>query len=243
MERDKPEVESLSRPILIRNFSIVNRIIGPMRNFTALLLLILLTGLFSCEKTAEESPPVAIFNIVPSTGPFTKIFTFNAHDTYDDYEPDEDLRIRWDWDGDGTFDTEYSLNRSYEHQYTEPDTYDVIMEVVNSKGWTDHEMKSLVVYADSVPPVASFFVTPDSSSVNTIFLFDASATSDQYTPLDQLQFRWDWNNDGVWDRPYTNDTSLYHKYDIPGEYRILMEVRNNISLTDTTSRKIYVYDL
>ena len=214
-----------------------------MRIFTVLLLIIMVSILFSCEKQENKEAPVAIFAIVPSTGPFTQVFTFNAHATYDNNEPDENLRIRWDWDGDGFFDTDYSLNRSYEHKYSEPDTYDVIMEVINSDGWTDSEMHSLVVYSDSVAPVASFYAEPDSASVNTIFLFNAGASSDMYTPLEELQFRWDWQSDGTWDTPFAADTTIHYKYDISGEYRIRMEVRNNITLTDTTSRRIVVYDL
>ena len=37
--------------------------------------------------------------------------------------------------------------------------------------------------------------------------------------------------------------TIYYKYDVPGEYRILLEVKNSFTLTDTTSRKIFVYDL
>ncbi len=214
-----------------------------MRYYTILLVLLTSIGLLSCEKEEDKKPPVAIFNIVPATGPFNEIFTFNAHDSYDVNEPNENLRIRWDWDGDGTFDTQYSLNRSYEHKYDAADHYDVIMEVINSEGWTDQKMHTLIVYADSVPPTASFFAEPDSSSLNTIFYFNAAASSDPYTPVEELLFRWDWQNDGIWDTPYTNDTGIYHKYEIPGDYRILLEAKNNIFLNDTTSRKIFVYEL
>jgi len=56
-----------------------------------------------------------------------------------------------------------------------------------------------------------------------------------------MLFRWDWQNDGSWDTPYSSDTSIYHKYDVPGEYNIILEVKNSFTLTDTTIRKVYVY--
>jgi len=214
-----------------------------MRYITVLLALCLIIGLISCTKTEDKLPPVAIFNIVPGTGPFTQVFTFNAHDSQNPNAPDEDLQNRWDFNGDGIFDTEFSFNKGIEHQYTEPGHYAVILEVINSEGWTDFDIKNVVVYADSIPPTASFFATPDSSSVNTIFFFDAGGSSDQYTPLEEIQFRWDWQNDGIWDTPFTNDTCIYHKYDVSGVYDVMLEVRNNFSLTDTASRKLYVYDL
>jgi hypothetical protein len=203
----------------------------------------ILAVIISCEKTEKDEPPVPVFSIVPATGPFTQVFTFNAHDTYDKTEPDEDLGIRWDWEGDGKWDTEYSLNRSFEHQYDHADTFNVIMEVINSKGWTDTEEKLLVVYADSVAPNASFVILPDSASINTVFFFNASSSSDQYTPVDELEFRWDWTGDGKWDVPFNADTAIYHKFDDPGVYTVIMEVRNNIKLTDTTLRVVHVHEL
>lgn len=214
-----------------------------MRNFRPLFILLMLAVFISCEKKEDDELPVPIFDIVPVTGPFTQVFTFNAHDTYDNSEPDEDLLLRWDWESDGNFDTEYSLNRSFEHQYTYAGTFNVTMEVMNSKGWTESEVKPLIVYADSVPPNASFVIIPDSASVNTIFFFSAAESGDQYTPVEELQFRWDWQNDGVWDTPFTADTSIHHKYDLSGVYRVMMEARNNFSLTDTTSRIVHVFEL
>jgi PKD repeat protein len=214
-----------------------------MKYFTLLLAVIFLTGLSSCKKTEEKKPPVAIFEVVPGTGPFTQTFTFNAHESQNPDAPDEDLYNRWDFDGDGIFDTEFSLNKGIEHVYTAADNYQVTLEVINSEGWTSQDLQTVVVYADSVPPVASFMAVPDSASVNTIFYFCAAASSDQYTPVEELQFRWDWQNDGSWDTPFMADTSIYHKYDLSGEYRVLLEVKNNFSITDTTSRRIIVYDL
>jgi len=214
-----------------------------MRYFTLLIALFLLAGLTSCEKKEEKKSPVAIFEIVPGTGPFTETFTFNAHKSQNPSGPDEDLQNRWDFDGDGIFDTEFSLNKSIEHIYAEPDNYQVTLEVVDTEGWTAFSQQTLVVYADSVPPTASFYILPDSSSVNTIFFFDAGASLDQYTPKEELQFRWDWENDGNWDTPFMNDSTFYYKYDLSGEYHVILQVKNNFAVCDTTSRRIIVYDL
>ena len=214
-----------------------------MRTFKPLLILLFLAVIISCEKKADDEPPVPVFEILPATGPFTQVFTFNAQGTYDNSEPNENLLIRWDWESDGIFDTEYSLERSFEHQYPTADSYNVMMEVMNSKGWTSTEVKTLVVYADSVPPLASFVIEPDSASVNTIFYFNAAESSDQYTPVEDLEFRWDWQSDGIWDTPFTPDTGIHYKYDMSGVYQVMLEVKNKYSVTDTTSRVVHVYDL
>jgi len=214
-----------------------------MRIFTVLLVLLLTIGLLSCEDKKESEPPVGVFTVTPTSGPFTQIFTFNATKSYDNTDDNDNLQVRWDFDGDGIFDTEYSSTKTIEHQYDEADDYTVILEVLNSEGWTDTEWKSLVVFADSIPPIASFYIEPDSSSTQTIFLFNAGTSTDQYTPVEELRFRWDWEGDGSWDTPYISDSTFYHKYDESGIFRAILEVKNNITLTDTTSRIVTVYDL
>ncbi len=211
-----------------------------MRYITTIILALLIGVLISCEKKEDIKPPSASFAVSPGSGPITTNFSFDANGCSDPADPLDMLQVRWDWDSDGAFDTEFSPTKVVAHRYEDPGYYTATMEVINTQGWTDHDSKSITVYADSVPPTASFFVDPDTSSVNTIFLFNAAESSDHYTPVGELEFRWDWNNDGVWDRPYAIDSIVYHKYEVPGRYRILMEVKNNLALTDTISRMILV---
>lgn len=214
-----------------------------MRFFTIILALFVLAGLSSCEENKESDPPVAAFSISPSSGPFTQEFSFNASSSSDSDEATESLQVRWDFDGDGAYDTQYTTTKTVEYTYEAADDYTVILQVLNSEGWTDTEEKMLVVFADSVAPEPSFYVEPDSSSVQTIFMFNAGASTDQYTPAGELTYRWDWEGDGSWDTPFITDSTFFHKYEESGVYRAILEVKNNITLTDTTGRTVYVYDL
>lgn len=197
----------------------------------------------SCEKKEEPREPVAAFTVNPSSGSVAVNFLFNASGSQDDEDPLDSLKARWDFDGDGFYDTPFSYNKVAEHRYESAGNYHVTLEVMNTKGWTDTETKMLYVYPDSLPPVASFNVLPDTASVNTIFYFTAATSYDPYTPVDKLRFRWDWQSDGSWDTPYLEDTLIYRKFDNPGDFRILLEVKNEIGLTDTTSRLIHVYNI
>jgi PKD repeat protein len=214
-----------------------------MRYFTAILSTLILIVLFSCEKKEEEDDLFALFKVSPSTGSFNVTFTFDASASYDEAGPDDNLQVRWDWNGDDIFDTEYSTVKVVEHKFEHAGHYDVVLEVVNAEGWTDQELKTVIVFADSVPPSAAFTVLPDTGSVNTIFFFNASSTADPYDEIDELRFRWDWENDGTWDTPFIQDTSIYHKYEAPGNYQILLEVKNSVLRSDTAIRKIFVYDI
>ena len=214
-----------------------------MRYITTLAMVVLCLGLLSCQKKAQEKEPVATFNVFPETGPFTTVFHFDASDSYNEGETTEGLKVRWDFNGDGVFDTDYSKNKLRNHIYENVGYYDVRMEVMNSMGWTDSEIYSIHVFADSVPPVASFEVIPDTSSTNNIVYFNAGSSFDPYTSIENLKFRWDWEGDSIWDTPYCSDTGIYHKFTSPGSYRVLMEVKNEVQLTDSSGYNIYIFEI
>ena len=78
-----------------------------------------------------------------------------------------------------------------------------------------------VSYAANQPPVARFTVTPGSGRT---FVVDASASTDDKTPVAKLKVRWDWENDGVWDTAYTTVKTASHKYASEGTYTIVLQV-------------------
>lgn len=76
------------------------------------------------------------------------------------------------------------------------------------------------------PPVASFEATPSQGDVSTVFEFDASASWDYETQTDELLFRWDWNDDGVWDTGWSDNSTASHQFDMPGTYSVRLQVRD-----------------
>lgn len=214
-----------------------------MRYFTILIMLALLTGIISCKKEDNQKGPVASFIVDPPEGPFTTIFLFDASETENEGEDPEDLRVRWDFNGDGIWDTDYSRNKLRNHKFDKHGNFRVVMEAVNKMGWTDTEFYEIFVYPDSIAPFAEFTVTPDSSSINTIFHFSAGPSWDIYDSITDLRFRWDFEGDSIWDTPYTCDTCVFHKYALPGSYRVVLEVRNSIMMKDKTVKEVFVYDI
>lgn len=77
------------------------------------------------------------------------------------------------------------------------------------------------------PPTASFTVTPAVGTTATVFQFDASGSSDRETPAENLQVRWDWENNGEWDTEFTTTRTASHRYDTPGTKTIRLEVRDD----------------
>lgn len=188
----------------------------------------------------ENTPPTASFSINRTSGVIVEtIFQVDASDCYDAEDNTDDLMIRWDWENDSTWDTDYSNIKTANHQYLDTGNYTVVLEVIDTGKLIDVESIQVVVLPDT-PPTARFSVEPTSGSIRTTFSVDASESFDALGNTDTLQFRWDWENDDVWDTEYTTTKTAEHIYQIPGTYLIRLEVKDLNGLTDSTTEEVTV---
>ena len=66
-----------------------------------------------------------------------------------DYEDEPtDLMVRWDWDGDGEWDTEWSTDKTSSWTYAKNGNYTVRIEVLNSLGYSTIAERYFVVEGD-----------------------------------------------------------------------------------------------
>ena len=87
------------------------------------------------------------------------------------------------------------------------------------------------------PPTASFTVTPLEGNTTTIFIVDASTSSDPEDPTISLEFKWDCENDGAWDSFFMTSQC---QYSTPGTYTVRLEVRDTGGRMDITTRQVIV---
>ncbi len=92
------------------------------------------------EVEYEEcnSPPVAAFTINPSIATPNKAVILNASESYDNEDDISLLHFRWDFYGDGKYDTEWSNLQQTQHAYKHTGKYGVKLQVKDSKGDTSH---------------------------------------------------------------------------------------------------------
>ncbi|MFQ6013253.1 MAG: extracellular solute-binding protein, partial [Thermoplasmata archaeon] len=90
------------------------------------------------------------------------------------------------------------------------------------------------------PPAASFTVSPSAGDVTTTFTVDASSSSDAEDPSSALEVRWDWEDDGIWDTPWSPTKTAQHQYADPDTYTVRLEVKDTGRLTDQTTRQVDV---
>jgi len=81
----------------------------------------------------EDYPPVPAFDITPPAGIIGASFTFDGTDSYDDNDALASLQFRWDFDGDGSWNTSWSSSATANYTYSEEGSYTVIMEVKDSR--------------------------------------------------------------------------------------------------------------
>jgi formylglycine-generating enzyme required for sulfatase activity len=93
------------------------------------------------------------------------------------------------------------------------------------------------------PPTAVFTVFPASGDTNTWFVVNASATRDEEDQAGELRFRWDWQNDGIWDRPYSPARIDSIRFNTPGSQTIALQVYDSRGHEVITTRQVLVRDM
>ena len=179
------------------------------------------------------SPPTAIFTILPAIGTTSTVFDFDASESYDNEDPQNMLQVRWDWEDDGVWDTDYSLNKLISHQYSLENTYSIRMEVKDTDGETSFVVHDLIVSNSgaNTAPTAIFYYSPASGNTYTVFYFNASQSFDYEDPTDELLIRWDWENDGVWDTQFSTTKIELHQFWVEDIYTVKLEVRDTEGLS------------
>ena len=96
------------------------------------------TILFKSEyRIPEEEAPTATFTISLTSGDTSTTFYMDASGCTDFQDSTDILEVQWDWENDGTWDTEYTTTKLASHQYSTEGTYTIKLMVRDSDGLTD----------------------------------------------------------------------------------------------------------
>ncbi|MEA1878252.1 MAG: FISUMP domain-containing protein [Bacteroidota bacterium] len=203
-------------------------------------LLVLSPVLFQSCDDKHNTVPSALFTISPSYGSVDSTFVFDASDVRDIEDPTEELEVRWDWESDSIFDTEFTTNKIAEHKFATGGTYYITLEVRDTEGLTVRKTDFLRIAWPNRAPNANFIVNPETGYLQDIFIFDASSCSDAEDDNNSLQVRWDFEGDGTWDTEFSSGKIAEYQYTISGDYDIQLEVVDSKGLTDVASYMLVV---
>lgn len=96
-------------------------------------------------KGAGNKAPSAVIMVDPEKGSPETSFSFNASACTDFETPASQLEVRWDWTGDGGWDTDYSTTKTASYTYSAVGSYSVKLEVRDEEGKTDTATKVVTV--------------------------------------------------------------------------------------------------
>lgn len=98
-----------------------------------------------CIRDATNTPPTAAFTVNPAEGTTEDIFVLDASGSSDAETLKSDLEVRWDFDGDGAWDTDFDKSKIVNHQYSLAKSYPARLEVKDAGGLTDLQAKTVTV--------------------------------------------------------------------------------------------------
>jgi formylglycine-generating enzyme required for sulfatase activity len=101
---------------------------------------------------------------------------------------------------------------------------------------------------DIGPPTPRFTINPQSGSTATIFVFDASASTDRIDPVHKISTRWDFDGnpsngwDIDWDADARADEPQSWQYVVPRTYHVILQVHNSYlpGVDSTATRELTV---
>ncbi|MHC4597415.1 MAG: PKD domain-containing protein [Planctomycetota bacterium] len=117
---------------------------------------------FATAKKAVRLPFHAEVAVKPKKGRTTTPFHFDASSSSDPDEPSEALKVRWDFDGDEEFDTDWTSEKTAVNTFTKMGVLKVVVEVKNSKGEVVSGFMEIEV--ENTPPTFVGKPTPENGA-------------------------------------------------------------------------------
>ena len=185
----------------------------------------------------DTTPPETDFSVNPETGITNEtIFTFDASACSDNTVVAESLSIRWDWENDGAFDTHWSRIKVENYSYTVGGGDKIILlEVKDSAGLSNTATKTIYI---NTRPVPSFTYTRD-IEVEGKINYDASVSND-YEDGENLEYRWDFDGDGVYDTDWSGDKTASYSFGTIVAINTILGVKDRDNVTNIVSQEVLV---
>jgi len=123
-------------------------------NFKILLLAGILLCFSGCENLMND-PPQADFIASPGFGDVQTVFLFDAGISSDNETELWRLKVRWDAESDGVWDSDYSVEKKFAFQFSSNGVHSMTLEVLDSYGGSSQIKKTVLV----APVIVDSFMT------------------------------------------------------------------------------------
>jgi PKD repeat protein len=183
-----------------------------------------------------NADPLAVLTSDPLSGDLGLLVSFDASASTD---PDGDpLTYRWDFDGDGKFETDGGTNPLIQHVYGAEGEFDAAVKVWDPAGASSVASVHVSIIDTNLPPVAVLTVEHNPVPAGFEFYVDAYDSYDDDGSI--LKWRFDMDNDGTYE--YQNGTLFRHTYVETGTYTVHLQVEDNDGATGDEYIDVVVFD-
>ncbi len=178
---------------------------------------------------ASSKFTASVFRALPEVTPISGAAPLTVNFiTKAEYTDGAIVRYRWDFQGDGVFDTTDPGARNFTSTFTKKGTYNAVLEVTNDKNQVATKTVPIVVTGN--PPVATASLSPSNGPIPLLVNFTGSGTDSDGTIA---KFEWDFDGNGTFDFTSTTTGNTTHTYDTAGTYNAVFRVTDNEGLTAT----------
>ncbi len=182
--------------------------------------------------TVMNIPPVADAgeNRIVNEGETVEFNGSGSHDTPSDMD---NLILLWDFDGDGFFDDGYGPEPSY--TWFDNETVNVRLLVIDDNG--DMGIDNITVLVQNVAPsvyIEREYYTGEKGSEMILIAYASDVR------LDVLEYRWDWENDGIFDTPWSSNFVARNTWSIVKNYTVRVQVRDDDGGFGTDTARINI---
>ena len=133
----------------------------------------------SIGVAVTPSGPTARFTYSPLAAVANTPVLFDASSSSDS-DPSATLEARWDWEGDGLWDTAWSPSLTGQHVFKDGGTYGVTLQILDSLGLVNTATQSVVVRSadDDVPPQVAILSPPNDTVLESADVTVVGTASD-----------------------------------------------------------------
>ncbi len=131
------------------------------------LVAILLLALNGCNPV-DRNPPECLIRVFPEQGDSLTVFLFDGAGSVDDLTEPWQLKIRWDAESDGIWETDFSISKQFSWRFPTNGIYSVTGEVQDGAG--NRSTNTFLVDVREVFRDSSFTDTRDGRSYPAVLL-------------------------------------------------------------------------
>ncbi|AEG02520.1 PKD domain-containing protein [Methylomonas methanica] len=179
------------------------------------------------EKSVTVRFTVSVFRAIASCSPTEGQAPLSVkYQSKSEFTGGSIVRYRWDFDGNGTYDTSDSVATDYTRNWTNVGVIRSTLEVTNNLGQTATDSCAINVGGNAPTAVANASPSNGPAPLNVNLTCTGSDKDGTIS-----KYEWDFDGDGVFDYSSASSGSVSHTYSTIGELIASCRVTDNSGLT------------